>query len=240
MNKIMTVVTAIGTAIGIGFNINVEAGSYSEGYRMGQLTKFSVKGMFSKSGEGQMLMGSESTPYIITTTDSKGVTTKKTINPWYFSSSNKAMHRKIDSAIGEYVVIKYKQSHIRNVFAADTDYEVVSVSPINPKLSKTCKAKNYIQGSKSKGKRVGRIVKASTKGTFTNSYEIMIQQGNSGNQFKNMSISKDKRLFDCAISYLKAGQKVKIYYNESLINTEIFSRNTAYEIIKIEPISGLN
>lgn len=215
-------------------------GDYSNGWRMGQLTKFSVKGFVNKSGEGQMLMGSESTPYIISSTDEKGNTTKKTINPWYFSSSNSSKWKPLNDSVGEYVSIRYQQSHIRNPIAADTDYEVMEVHPIQKPLTKTCEAKKYIKGSKSLGKRVGRIVKASTKGTFVNSYEVMIQQGNSGNQFKNMSISEDTALYNCALEFLKAGQKVKLYYDESLINIEILSRNTSYDIVKIEPVRGLN
>lgn len=218
---------------------SVLAADYSNGWRMGQLTKFSLKGLISKSGEGQMLVGSESTPYVITSTDSDGNTTRKTINPWYFSSNEKTMQQSLMNNIGEYVVIKYKQAHIRNFLASDTDYSVTGVLPIADPLSKTCKAKTWSKGSKSKGVRVGRIVKASTKGTFVNSFEVMVQQGNSGNQFKNMSISEDKALFDCAVQYLKAGQKVKIHYDQSHFNLS-FARNSTYDIVKIEPVKGLN
>ena len=55
-----------------------------------------------------------------------------------------------------------------------------------------------------------------------------------------MSISKDKELFDCATAYLKAGQKVKVYYDESIVNLNLTGRETSYDIIVIEPVKGLN
>lgn len=206
-------------------------GEYSTGYRMGQLTKFSVKGMMFKSGEGQMLMGADSTPYQI----SDGDGGMKTINPWYFSSTDKSVHPLLEQKIGEYVVISYNESHVKmpNV---DTAYEVTMVEEISAPLDRVCVASNITKGSNSDGERVGRIVKASAKGMAVDSYEIMFQQGNAGAQFKNMSISKDKDLFDCAVAYLKAGQRVKITYNESIINLNIFGRDTNYDIVRIEPI----
>lgn len=219
-------------------------GKYSHGYRMGQLTKFSEKGFIYKSGEGQMLVGAESTPYVITTTDSEGNTKKKVINPWYFSvhpDHLKKMRPIINQYIGSYVVIEYEQAHVKSP-KVDTDYEPVKLYSISDPIDKVCIAKSYIDGSKGIGVRVGRIVKASTKGKFVDSHELTIQVGNSGNQFKNMSISKDDHLYQCAVEYLKAGQKVKVYYDESHLNLNVFSRNTRYEIIKIEPLKtgGLN
>lgn len=214
-------------------------GNYSHGWRMGQLVKFSVKGLIFKSGEGQLLMGRESTPYIKTWTDSDGKVHKKTINPWYFSSTNKKLWPELQSNVGNYVVLEYKQSHVKmpNV---DTDYEILNIEQIlHLKLNKVCRAEKYIEGSKSEGIRVGRIVKASSKGTLVNSFEVMMQIGNSGAQFKNMSIT-DPKLFQCAVEYLKAGQKVRVRYSESIVNLNILSRETSYDVISIEPVQDLN
>jgi len=212
-------------------------GVHSTGARMGQLTKFSIKGMtvFTKSGEGQMLMGSESTPLVVKDKDGNDII----INPWYFSSQDKSIRAELDRNIGEYVVLDYKQARIKNP-NVDTEYEITKVSLIGPPLHKVCTADKFAHGHKSLGKRVGRIVKASSKGTIAKSWEILIQQGNSGNQFKHMSISDDENLFECAMDYLRAGQKVKITYDESIINMNIFSRDTKYDIVKIEPIKSLN
>lgn len=214
-------------------------GTYSIGYRMGQLTKFSIKGIFTKSGEGEMLVGSESTPLIITNTDSEGNTTRTVINPWRFSSTNKNVQNELSTRVGDYVVVTYKQAQLHNPLGTDTDYEITSVSSIMEPLKDSCTATNYTKGDKSSGVRVGRIVKASSKGAFVKSYEITMQQGNSGNQFHKMSITKDKGLYNCAVNFLKAGQKVKIYYSQSLLNLSL-NRSTTYDIVKIEPVKGLN
>lgn len=215
-------------------------GEYSKGYRIGQIPKFSIKGLMFKSGEGQMLVGNESTPLVITSTDSDGNTYRKVINPWYFSVSDKAMQAEIQKVVGDYVVIGYTQAKIKSP-TVDTDYEVTSVEGLSKSPNKTCEASSWSSGSKSSGVRVGRIVKASLRGTFSNSWEITIQQGNSGNQFKAMSISKDKSLYDCAVAYLKSGKKVKITYDQSHLNLEKFmgTRDTSYDIVKIEPVKGL-
>lgn len=207
-------------------------GTYSQGYRMGQLTKFSIKGLVFKSGEGQMLMGAESTSL----TKGSGEN-KKLINPWYFSSVDKNIHRKLNANVGEYVVLSYNEAQFKysNV---NTAYDITEVIPISSPVSETCTATSYREGNKSQGTMVGRIVKASSKGTVVKTWELMFQQGNSGNQFKNMTISKDPALFECAVRFLKAGQKVKIYYTESHFNMSF--NDTAYDVFKLEPIKELN
>ena len=151
------------------------------------------------------------------------------------SVSDKNMQSRINSKIGDYVVLGYNQAHIKmpNV---DTEYEITSLEGIAAPLDQTCVAKRITSGSNSDGVRTGRIVKASVKGTVVNSYEIMMQQGNSGNQFKNMSISKDTALYNCAVAYLKAGQTVKVTYQESIVNLNIMGRDSAYDIVRIEPV----
>jgi len=212
-------------------------GDYSNGYRIGMLTKFSVKGLMFKSGEGQMLMGRESTPYVYWkgSGDSRR---KVTVNPWYFSSTSKNIQRKLMENIGTYVVLKYKQSHVKmpNV---DTDYEIVDVGLPTRSFGKVCVAKNYHKGHKSEGARVGRIVKLSEKGTMFNSYELIVQQGNSGNQFKNMSLPNDKNMFNCALAALKSGKMVKVTYSQSIVNLDIIGRSTSYDAIRIEEVGDL-
>lgn len=215
----------------------VGVGEYSIGYRMGEITKFSIKGIMFKSGEGQMLMGSESTPYSIKSKDGDGKVTTKNINPWQFSSLNTEINNLINENIGEYVYVKYKESYIKSP-SVDTPYEIIEINSINPPIDISCISTNYTKGSKSDGTRIGRIVKASSKGLVSKSYEIIMQEGNSGNQFKALSISEDTDLYKCAVNYLMSGQRVKITYNESIINLNILNRETPYDIIKIEPAKG--
>lgn len=207
-------------------------GTYSEGYRMGSLDKFSIKGMMVKSGEGRLLMGNDSTTYIKKVGD-----LRITVNPWSFSSTDPGVNQQLQQHIGNFVWVYYKQARIKSPIV-DTEYEVVKVSTLSPKLDKVCKAKDYDSGYKSDGAVTGRIVKASLKGTLIDSWELIIQQGNAGNQFTGMSISKDPLLYDCAVEYLKSGQKVKILYSQSFVNLSL-NRDTTYDIVFIEPIKGL-
>ena len=211
-------------------------GVYSEGYRMGQVTKFSVKGWATKSGEGQMLMGREGTPYAIHSTDSDGHTTKKVINPWYFSA-NVNKKNAINEFAGEYAWIRYEQAQIKNPLAYDTDYMVKEIAgPTRTEMTRPCNDPSA-SGSRSEGFRVGRIVKASSKGHLSKSFEIIIQVGNSGNQFKNMSISSPA-LYNCAVGVLKSGKKVKVEYVESHFHNPLGS-DTSYSVKSINPLSDL-
>lgn len=209
-------------------------GTYSEGYRIGQVSKFSVKGLMFKSGEGQMLVGNESTPYIRTYKCGDS-TCKKTVNPWYFSAT-KDYGPKIDPVIGDYAVLRYTEAQVK-MPNYDTPYMIKEVLSVEPDLApKECNAVKFDKGSKSEGKRVGRIVKASQKGHLNKTYEVQMQMGNSGNQFKNMTIS-DPTLYECAVKFLKSGKKVKVEYSESFIRIPGLE-DTAYDIVSIKRASS--
>ncbi|HWQ60512.1 MAG TPA: hypothetical protein VN420_05220 [Candidatus Fimivivens sp.] len=202
-------------------------GTFSEGYRMGQLTKFSIKGLLIKSGEGQLLLGRESTPYSITTGDGT-----ERINPWYFSADPSVCNT-LNEKAGDYVVLHYVQSRVANTFVQDTDYTVDKVYGVTrkdpvPRLYEVAKDR----GGKSEGVRVGRIVKVSYKGNVNKTYELMLQQGDAGNQFKHMTITDDG-MYQYAIKVLMSGKKVKVYYVESFF---VFpgTRDTNYQVWKIE------
>ena len=80
------------------------------------------------------------------------------------------------------------------------------------------------------GIRVGRIVKASYKGMAIKTYELIMQIGNVGNQFKSMSV-KSSKMFDCAVAALRSGKKMRVYYVDS-----VFSglSGTVHNVYKIE------
>ena len=205
-------------------------GTYSQGARMGQLVKFSVKGFWTKSGEGQLMLGSEGAPYSIFSTDSEGKVIEKILNPWAFSAEE-PMWDAVSANVGEYVVMEYDQSQIGNSFAQDTDYTVTSVAPVtrtNPGLG-GCQTVKPSTSWHDGGKRVGRIVKASYKGAVFKTYEIMLQLGNSGNQFLEMSIV-DEGIFNCAMRALKSGKRVTIDYVEYVVQLK---RDTNYDIYGI-------
>ena len=89
----------------------------SDGKRVGVLTKFSHKGLFIKSYEGELNMG--------------GLRNSKVANVWEFSCSNPQMADKLENLVGKEVVIKYHESFAG--LKRDTRYDVVSVEEVNNK-----------------------------------------------------------------------------------------------------------
>ena len=94
----------------------------SEGKRVGVLTKFSHKGMFIKSYEGELNMGG-----IRNKVNSDG-NRSMVANVWEFSCSNPQMAEKLENLVGKEVIIKYHQSFAGLV--RDTSYDVVSVEEV--------------------------------------------------------------------------------------------------------------
>lgn len=208
-------------------------GTFSEGYRMGQLSKFSVKGLFKKSGEGTMMLGADSTPFSIRVSDDE----VKTLNPWHFSSDV------VDSAkftpfIGEYVWIRYNQASVGSVLY-DTTYMGQEIAPVTRKPASACSIPPVKGGVQySGGSRVGRIVKTSYKGTFSGvkTWEVILQEGNSGNKFVEMSIT-DEGLYNCSVEWLKSGMQVKVDYVQ--IAFALSWNKTDYRIHAIKPLASL-
>ena len=185
---------------------------YSDGYRMGQLTKFSIKGHFTKSGEGQLSMGREGSYYEKCTGSGKDRTCKR-INPWGFSTTSKRASE-VNALSGRYVVIKYGEVTVNNPLKYSTKYRVKNISGVDKTISLgSGLVKKESKGTKSKGFRIGRIVKVSRKGHFNKTYEMILQVGNSGNQYKHMSIQA-KDMYEYAINVLKSAKKVKVLYTE--------------------------
>ena len=80
------------------FTQDMGYGTYSEGYRMGKLNKFSSTGLIYKSCEGDLLLGKESS-YYFDTKDSV------LVNPWQFSLSTKSEFvSKMSQYANKYVV----------------------------------------------------------------------------------------------------------------------------------------
>ena len=121
------VVTIVFAAVAIGiFGIFAAAvGNVvgtSDGKRVGVLTKFSHKGLFIKSYEGELNMGG-----VRNNVNSKGESSV-IANVWEFSCSNPQMAEKLENLVGKEVVIKYHQSFAG--LQRDTSYDVVSVEEV--------------------------------------------------------------------------------------------------------------
>jgi hypothetical protein len=94
----------------------------SDGKRVGVLTKFSHKGLFIKSYEGELNMGG-----VRNNVNSKGERSM-VANVWEFSCSNPQMAEKLENLVGKEVVIKYHQSFAG--LQRNTSYDVVSVEEV--------------------------------------------------------------------------------------------------------------
>jgi hypothetical protein len=214
------------------------AGLYSEGYRMGQLTKYSIRGFpWSKAGEGTMLLGYQSgLVKIPISTDERGKTTYRTLNPWDFSTTVEQKGN-FESKVGEMVWLRYNQAQFKNPFQYGTSYLAAELRSVTQTPPAICSSAT-IQGNYSTGSRMGRIVKASLKGIFDGikTYEIILQEGGAGSKFVEMSIT-DAALYDCAVQWLKSGLSARIDYKQVSFN---FSwNNTSYRIWRIQPLSQL-
>ena len=209
-------------------------GVYSTGYRIGQITKLSVKGMMFKSGEGQMLMGRESVQKIIQYGCGDGDVCTKIINPWEFSMDEIDVP-KLMPFVGEYAWMSYNQAQVK-VPKYSTDYMVTSFDHIATTSPPTCVDSGAPSGSKSEGIRVGRIVKVSQRGHLIKTTEMKMQIGNAGSDFKDMSLSDS--MYGCVVEVLKTAKKVKVHYMESWFRVPT-SSDTSYSVLKIEPVKDI-
>ncbi|WP_051261468.1 hypothetical protein [Desulfovibrio inopinatus] len=219
----------------------LSVGKYSEGYRMGLLSKYSDKGYLIKTGEGEIMLGRDSSAATESFTDKEGKTIDATINPWRFSAS-RSKSDEIMKYVGEYVWVKYREEMI-NMSFKDTDYRLQEIDFVtrkdpNPLSYEIKKPSGFL--AKSEGMRAGRIVKASRKGNLIKTWEVIVQLGNAGNQFVPMSIS-DESLFNYAIQCLKSGRLVKVFYVDKGVAAKIFvnMEDTPYRVYKLEVVRDL-
>ena len=204
--------------------------TYSEGWRMGTLSKVSVRGNpVFKSVEGELLMGNDSSAAVIKDGDRVLFS-----NPWEFSARRSKLPQ-IEEFTGRAVAIHYRQLWFQLTrINGDTDYRVVEVKRVNPDVApRGCGAEASAGASRSNGERVGYITKVSHRGNVLKSDEVIVQLGNAGNQFQAMSILNDQ-IATCALDFLRSGERVRVNYRQSLIRNPA-RRDTTYDILGIWP-----
>jgi hypothetical protein len=91
--------------------------TYSEGYRAGLLQKFSSKGTFFKTYEGEMILSSVSSSRDVAIASEK----------FYFTLANKALVRQFDTLQGDNIIVHYKQKNAVVFWRGDSAYLVDSV-----------------------------------------------------------------------------------------------------------------
>jgi len=91
--------------------------TYSEGYRAGLLQKFSNKGTFFKTYEGEMILSSVASSRDIALASEK----------FFFTVTNRSLIRQFDTLQGDMVIVHYKQKNAPVFWRGDSEYLVDSV-----------------------------------------------------------------------------------------------------------------
>jgi len=91
--------------------------TYSEGYRAGLLQKFSNKGTFFKTYEGEMILSS------VASTRDIAIASEK----FLFTVINKDLIRQFDTLQGENVIVHYRQKNGAVFWRGDSKYLVDSI-----------------------------------------------------------------------------------------------------------------
>ncbi|MCE5346068.1 MAG: hypothetical protein LLG13_07255 [Bacteroidales bacterium] len=91
--------------------------TYSEGYRAGLLQKFSNKGVFFKTYEGELILSSVSTNKEVAIASEK----------FHFTVTNKTLVRQFDTLQGEMVIVHYREMNSPVFWRGDSPYLVDSV-----------------------------------------------------------------------------------------------------------------
>ena len=190
-----------------------------DGYVMGQMSKVRLKGSSRKVLEGEILLGRDSSRSFVHSSKVGGQ--RKTIqNPWLFCADGK-LYDQIVEDIGNFVVLHFSSPKKSSLIQCTSNYSLVDLFPID---HLPMKSTSFQEKFSSKGNRgnssvgTGRIVSAIESGKLSQSWEITLQQGNTGNDFLSMNIN-DNDLYFYAIQCLKSARVVKIFYVERFINT---------------------
>ena len=91
--------------------------TYSEGYRAGLLQKFSNKGTFFKTYEGEIILSS------VSSTSNVAIASEK----FFFSVINKELVTQFDTLQGENVIVHYIQKNGAVFWRGDSKYLVDSI-----------------------------------------------------------------------------------------------------------------
>ena len=121
--SLLTIAFSLAVAIGLQGCSNNTDNAYSEGRRVGTVTKFSKEGWFTKSWEGELSMDN----YVKIGDDG-------TSNTFSFSVKDEdtAAIRQVDEALNSHqrVALSYKQVNLTNLFASESSYFVKNVLKI--------------------------------------------------------------------------------------------------------------
>lgn len=211
---------------------------FEEGYVLGTLARVSSRGVIIQTLEGEIKLGVTSTRGGYIDTDCFDRETRSipqenreardqrrqralqqctvVINPWPFSHLNERLLTNFEQISGQLLMVFYR-TYMWVPFT-DTNNYISHVYFVNPELLKigdVYDASHLMPVTRTfhyaTGIFEGRIVKAAMEGVVRKTYELIIQLGNTGDIFHQVSVS-DKRLFDFALKAMSTGHYLRISY----------------------------
>lgn len=235
--------------------------TYSNGYRLGVITKPSYKGIVIKSNEITMQVGQSSgfvavnriyddkDPASNIITDKRAFDAEKheLVSPWMFSAYGKDLDfLQGPMMMREFAIVHYIERACKNCgpgMFQDSHYLFVDAfaSSGKPFLPASMKVSSGSHNWYSDAPRGGRIVKVSHKGKAVKSWEMQLEEGSgygSSNSFISMTIP-DPKLARYAILVMMTGLPVKIHYTQALIGALRPFSDTMYDVYGIEFAPGI-
>jgi len=210
---------------------------YNHGYVMGELNKVDLIGLNRRIVAGEVSIGNNS--FGASNDIRDDLHGDYVLNsPWNFCGDQEFYERLV-GAIGEFVVIEYKTPKQSSLLQCQSINEIVAVYPLsrgNPSMVVLESSKISITG-RPYGVSVGRIVNAQKSDRHGDYWSVVIQVGNSGNDFRYLQIV-DSELYAFALECLSSATKVKLYHVERIHGVTPTDRSDAY-VWKIETKSGL-
>ena len=210
---------------------------YNHGYVMGELNGVELIGLNRKIVAGKVSIGNNS---FSGGNDIRGGLPGDYVlnNPWSFCGDQE-VYEKLVVHIGEFAVIEYKTPKKSSLLQCQSTNEIVGIYPVsrgNPSSLVRESTKINMSG-KPYGVSVGRIVNAQQSDRHGENWSVVIQVGNSGNDFRYLQIV-DSDLYAFALDCLVSATKVKLYHVERIHGTTRPDRSDAY-VWRIEAKSSL-
>jgi len=210
---------------------------YNHGYVMGEMNKVNLIGPHRRIVAGEVSIGNNS--FSAGNDLNNGLRGEYALNnPWRFCGEQD-FYQELLGYMGEFVVIEYKTPKKSSLLQCQSENEIVSVYPLSrnePSNVVLESAKISIAG-KPYGVSAGRIVNAQKSDKYGENWSVVIQAGNSGNDFRYLQIV-DEELYAFALDCLASATKVKMYHIERIQGGRATDRSNAY-VWRIEAIPGL-
>lgn len=210
---------------------------YNHGYVMGELNKVDLIGPNRHVVAGQVSIGNNS----FSDGNGLGNTLHNAYvlnNPWGFCGVEDFYDSLVDR-MGEFVVIEYRTPKKSSLLQCPSINEIVGVYPLSrgKPASVVQESTKIHTAGKAYGVSVGRIVNAQKSDKYNDNWSVVVQIGNSGNEFRYLQII-DSDLYAFALDCLSTGTRVKLYHVERIHGTSLSEQSQSY-VWKIEAKPGL-